>query len=97
MHAFMPTYLYAYMHSLLLSTYSSPPKQTNGKAAVIAAYNGKAKITSDHHYDSVEKEFKDLLGNPKRKADLDALWSQLDFNNNHIVSLAEIDRLMVSV
>ncbi len=72
--------------------------------ASLSANGGEASDTADKsdsrgdggRFDKVEQEFKDLLSNGKRRADLVALWTVLDYNGNGIVSLAEIDKLVVS-
>lgn len=69
----------------------SPPK-----ASKAAAFAGKTSIAStNQQLVAAEKDFKDLLSNKARTAELKALWTVLDVNGNGIVSLAEIDKLMV--
>jgi hypothetical protein len=63
-------------------------------AAAAAAKGGKSGIATTK-FDAVEKEFRELMGNPARIGDLNALWDRIDFNDNQIVSLAEIDKLIV--
>jgi hypothetical protein len=43
-------------------------------------------------FDELEKQLKQTLTD---KAAVDSLWKSLDFNGNGIVSLAEIDKLVV--
>eukprot|EP00933_Yihiella_yeosuensis_P080730 TRINITY_DN94204_c0_g1_i1.p1 TRINITY_DN94204_c0_g1~~TRINITY_DN94204_c0_g1_i1.p1 ORF type:complete len:484 (-),score=97.96 TRINITY_DN94204_c0_g1_i1:78-1529(-) len=45
-------------------------------------------------FDELEKKIKALMQN---KQELLKLWKRIDFNGNHIVSLAEIDKLVVEV
>ena len=45
----------------------------------------------------MEKDFQGLINDKTRAGELDAMWQMLDNNGNGIVSLAEIDRMMVSV
>jgi Ca2+-binding EF-hand superfamily protein len=45
-------------------------------------------------FDQLEKTFKQTC---KDKTKLRAVWDRIDFNGNHIVSLAEIDKLCVEV
>ena len=43
-------------------------------------------------FDALEEEFIGIAKDPKQ---LEKLWDLMDFNDNQIVSLAEIDKLMV--
>ncbi|EGD82612.1 hypothetical protein, variant [Salpingoeca rosetta] len=52
---------------------------------------GVGKITTSK-FNQLETHFKNLV---KDKRQMDSLWRALDFNNNGIVSLAEIDKLVV--
>jgi Ca2+-binding EF-hand superfamily protein len=70
------------------------------KCGKVLRKSGGSKVTVSHFankkcfkdFDDLEKIIKDTIAN-KRK--LHQLWSWIDYNGNNIVSLAEIDKLIV--
>eukprot|EP00930_Biecheleria_cincta_P039261 TRINITY_DN27003_c0_g1_i1.p1 TRINITY_DN27003_c0_g1~~TRINITY_DN27003_c0_g1_i1.p1 ORF type:complete len:424 (+),score=86.76 TRINITY_DN27003_c0_g1_i1:135-1406(+) len=53
----------------------------------------KPTILTDHTFDEVEKKFREWVsGSAKGKAEMWKAWSDLDYNSNRRVSLAEIDK-----
>ena len=66
--------------------------QSEANIAVSVNSLSKANVEAGHRFDAVEQEFHKLLSDHVK---LKELWTRLDFNGNGIVSLAELDKLMV--
>ena len=65
-------------------------------AAPAAKPTTKPAILNNVKFDKVEKELTDLVSNPANADKLKAEWKNIDYNGNNIVSLAEIDKYVVS-
>eukprot|EP00441_Pelagodinium_beii_P040088 CAMPEP_0197628086 /NCGR_PEP_ID=MMETSP1338-20131121/6512_1 /TAXON_ID=43686 ORGANISM="Pelagodinium beii, Strain RCC1491" /NCGR_SAMPLE_ID=MMETSP1338 /ASSEMBLY_ACC=CAM_ASM_000754 /LENGTH=403 /DNA_ID=CAMNT_0043198987 /DNA_START=85 /DNA_END=1296 /DNA_ORIENTATION=+ len=66
------------------------------RAAAGNVGGAKPRISSHHAFDEVEKKFLEWIsGSSQGKAELWKAWRDIDYNGNHIVSLAEIDKWVV--
>jgi len=66
------------------------PRASAGAGAI------KPRMSTNHVFDDLEKKFREWVsGTAKGKAELWKAWRDIDYNGNHIVSLAEIDKWVV--
>jgi len=64
------------------------PRYAAGNAGTV-----KPKISTDNTFDEVERKFREWVsGSGKGKSEMWKAWSDLDYNGNRRVSLAEIDK-----
>jgi hypothetical protein len=68
---------------------SAKPGSAKPKAA--AAHDDHPDIEV-HEFDKLEAEIQAIVSDPTK---IGGLWSNLDFNGNGVVSLAEIDKMLV--
>lgn len=57
----------------------------------------KAVIKTARTFEDLEAQILSLIADPSKRKQLGKLWHSMDFNNNGICSLAEIDKFVVRV